>query len=1584
MIRKAIDILQSSKSKGVHLYLDNGQLQVKYAKEKGIDPQLLEEIKSNKELIINFLKDSQANFNSNGIKEINLLDVSRDAAKPIPLSFSQERLWFIDRLEGSTQYHMPAVLRLKGKLNLEALEFALKEIVNRHESVRTVFREEGGEAHQLIIDANGWSLSVVDGSLYRENSEGLKSFIQELISKPFDLSADYMLRANLITLDTDEHVLVVTMHHIASDGWSRSILVREVMELYLSHEEKRDARLTPLPVQYADYALWQRQYLSGENLERKLAYWKEKLSDVLPLQLPTDYARPAVQTTRGASATFSVDEKLSGELAAFSQQQGATIFMTLLAAFKVLLYRYTSQPDICVGTPIAGRLQPEVEGLIGFFANTLALRTEVNEDASFVTFLQQVKRTTIEAQQLQEVPFEKVVDAVVKERSLSRTPLTQVLFALQNVPEIPELKLGDIQFSKEGYEHTTAMFDISFFINETVNGLKGIVEYSTELFHGQTITQMMGHYEELLSSIIQDPQQKVAELSLLSKDEEELLLVKFNDNKSTYPDKTIIKLFEEQAAIVPDNIALIFDEKQITYKELNEQANCLAHYLKKKGIRNEMLVPVCIERGVEMIVGILGILKAGAAYVPIDPEYPSERISYMLEDCKAAIVISSKKSKSKILVGGGIEVIELDGGNKEIKDQPVSNPTTEIMSHHLAYVIYTSGSTGKPKGVMIEHGNVYSFICWCMEEFAASKFKIVYASTSICFDLSVYEIFYPLSIGKPVRIIENGLHIGKYLKADSFVLTNSVPVVIENLLREGRDISNISVINMAGEPVPVQVQQALDTERIEVRNLYGPTEDTTYSTVYRMRKNMPIMIGKPISNSSVYILNKKGKPAPVGVAGEICMGGAGVARGYLNRPELTAEKFIPDNFSKEKDGRLYRTGDLGRWLRDGNIEYMGRIDDQVKIRGFRIELGEIETAMNDLEQVSSSCVVVKKHANATSTLVSYFIPDKNVLNEKEKELYQAQVLSWKEVYEIEYEQTEGKEDVNEEFNIIGWNDSFTGEAIPEVQMTEWVNEITQKILSENPENVLEIGCGTGLIYYQLAGKVKKYIGTDFSRSSINQITQRISKGLREYGPTELFVAAAHEVKIKDQQEVDTIILNSIVQYFPGMQYMNDVIRNCMEILNGKGRIIIGDVRDNRLLTLFNGRLHLNKMPQSVSLREFKWAIDQDVLKEEEFCLSPEYFYMLRSIYSEITHVDIQWKNVSFINELSLYRFTVIIYVGIETPLMKPAWVSLSDEKSKQEILSQIEKGVGTIALKNIPNPRLWKERQLANAMQNKTGKAVGDLLSAIENEEKGNVEIKDLLQLGTEKGYQYKFLLNEDPLKINVLMEPNPSSNFIEQFYNEKEEIDNKPLTNIPLFADISLLLQKDIRALLKQRLPEYMIPSEMVALAHLPLNTNGKTDRRFLSEREDVAIVNKLSYQPPQTELETKLAPIWQDLLRIERVGIQDNFFELGGHSLLVMRLISAVRRELDVELAIKDLFVYSTIAKLSGYLKALQSTALVLPEIQALQRPARIPLSFSQERLWFVDRLEGSVPVPCSCSVEIRRKAQQRGFILCAQNCS
>ena len=1469
----------------------------------------------------------------------------------VPLSFSQERLWFIDRLEGSVQYHMHGVLRMAGALNINALEYALQQVVYRHEVLRTTFTEVDGHPWQFVKTKGQWKLSLTRGPADKNREVELREMVKKLINQPFDLANDYMLRGDLIAIDSDEYLLIVTMHHIASDGWSLGIIVKEVAELYNSYVGNRPARLAPLPLQYPDFAVWQRKYLQGEILYRKLAYWQQKLDGTTPLQLPTDYPRPAVQSTRGAIKAFSIDKELSDMVAVLANQQGSTVFMTLFAAFNVLLHRYTGQADICVGTPIAGRQQHDIEGLIGFFVNTLALRNEVTAEVSFKELLNKIRLSTLEAYENQEIPFEKVVDVVVKDRDMSRSPLFQVMLVLQNTEDIPAVSLGDVSLRADGYQHTTSMFDLTMFVMESDHGLRGRIEYCTDLFSEATISRMIGHFKEVLAAVVQFPSQAIASLPLLTRGEERQLLFDFNNTSVVFPpDKNIIDLFYEQANRTPGAVAVVFEKLELTYKELNDRSNRLARHLQRKGAGAEIMVAVCLERSHHMIVAILGILKSGAAYVPIDPGYPAERIGFMLEDTGSKVVIGTSQSKSSIPSQPDLDIIEVDTDWPVISQYDASDLAVRISNNHLAYIIYTSGSTGKPKGVMIEHQNVYAFICWCREEFSNSPFDIVYAGTSMCFDLSVFEFFYPLITGKNLRVIESGLFISKYLPFDKNVMTNSVPTVVQHLLKEAGDLSNITVMNMAGEPIPLQVQQSLDADKIEIRNLYGPTEDTTYSTIFRLRNGLPVLIGKPISNSQVYIVDPHMHLVPIGVAGEICIGGEGLARGYLNRPGLTEQKFISNPFSKEKGSRIYRTGDLGRWLEDGNIEYLGRLDHQVKIRGYRIELGEIETALSQCELVSEAVVLAKQEREGSKRLSGYIVPDWQSVKAKERELYYRQVANWKELYETEYEKTEEDESIDAEFNIVGWNDSFSGTPIAPEHMRDWLRDIVELILSDNTGNVLEIGCGTGLIYYQLAGKVSKYIGTDFSRSSISQIQHQIIKGGREYGPTELQVCAAHEVSLRETGHVDTIIINSVVQYFPGEDYLTDVIGKSISLLKDKGRIIIGDVRDLRLLNLFKSRILLDKLQDTVNITEFKWAADQEVIKEEELCFSPEYFYNLPLLYPLISHVQIQWKQSSYVNELTLYRYNVILYVGIERPLIEPDWLDYT-ETNLGAVQQSLHEGSQLIALANVPNPRLVKERILHESLEHNNAVTVGDLASALRNANPETAAVQQLIQLAQDKGYHCNMLVDQEPLKINLVFETGVQDHFIS---TRRRYTGKTVFTNVPLFTNISLLLQKDIRSMMLQRLPEYMVPSDLVMLGHMPLTANGKIDRKFLYEREDKKLGNKLNYEAPHTETQAALAAIWQELLGMDRIGIHDDFFELGGHSLLATRTVSAVRRRLNVEMTIKDLFNHPTISSLSEYLGSKDNTTL--PPIKPEPRDEFIPLSFSQERLWFIDRLEGS----------------------------
>ncbi|MEO6549687.1 MAG: amino acid adenylation domain-containing protein [Ferruginibacter sp.] len=906
----------------------------------------------------------------------------------IPLSFSQERLWFIDRLEGTIQYHIPVVLRLNGKLDIDALTNSLKQVVNRHEALRTIILENDGVAYQQVMQEDMLPVSFINGLQFEMQGE-LKNTILSLVNEPFDLGKDHMLRVALISLNDLEHVLVVTMHHIASDGWSIAIIVKEVVEFYDAYISNRPAVLPPLSIQYADYSIWQRKYLDGDVLERKISYWKEKLKGTTPLQLPLDYTRPAVQSTRGANTHFRINKELSNGLQLLSQQQGATLFMTLLAAFKILMHRYSGQDDICVGTPIAGRQQQEIEDLIGFFVNTLALRTQVDSSASFTTLLQKVKDTTLEAYANQEIPFEKVVEVLVKERDMGRSPLLQVMFILQNTPDIPALQLGDIQLARETAGHHTSKFEITFNIVQSAHGLDVTVEYCTDLFKTETIVRMIGHFEELLNAIIKEPAKGVGLLTMLKTAEKEQLLNGFNDTQVVYNrPATIPSLFEEQVVKTPEGIAAVFENKQLTYRELNERSNQLAHFLRSKGIKDEMLVPICLERSIEMIVGIMGILKAGGAYVPIDPEYPNERIGYMLNDLSANIILCSKSSKEKLAFVADLDTIELDGDLTIIGNQPSVNLCLPLQSHHLAYVIYTSGSTGMPKGAMNEHGAVTNRLLWAQDYFNVGSTDSILQKTTFSFDVSVWELLLPLISGaRLVFATPEGNRDNEYLKqtieAQNITIVHFVPSMLDIFLPalQAGDCAKLQNVLCSGEALkPGQV--ALFKQKLPATalyNLYGPTEaavDVTYWNVPTNQQQVDMVpIGKPVANTTIYILDKQNNIAPTGCSGEIHIGGVQVGRGYLNRPDLTAERFINDPFSSLPGARLYKTGDNGRWLPDGNIEYLGRIDTQVKIRGYRIELGEIENVLLGCSGVSQCAVLAKEDSNGNNRLVGYIVPE---------------------------------------------------------------------------------------------------------------------------------------------------------------------------------------------------------------------------------------------------------------------------------------------------------------------------------------------------------------------------------------------------------------------------------------------------------------------------------------------------------------------------------------------------------------------------------------------------------------------------------
>lgn len=900
---------------------------------------------------------------------------------PIPLSFAQQRLWLLDQLApGSAVDNLARIVRLQGPLQIAALEQCFKAILQRHEALRTSFTVVEGQPVQVIAAVQNFVLPVVDLEELPETTQQVETHrLARLTARqPFDLTQAPLLKAILLQLEREEHALLFTMHHIITDGWSAGVLLREVAALYESFSAGKPVPLPELPVQYADFAIWQRQWLQGEVLRSQLAYWQQQLGDSLPvLELPTDRPRPPIQTFTGSKQTLEFSRPLTEALKSLSQRQGVTLFMTLLAAFKTLLYRYTGQADILVGSPIANRNRAEIEQLIGFFVNTLVLRTDLSGNPSFQELLKRVRETTLRAYAHQDLPFEQLVEALQPERSLSYTPLFQVMFGLQHAP-MEAIKLPRLTLNGLAVESETARYDLTLSLTDTEPGLIGTLEYNTDLFNAVTITRMLGHFQTLLESIVTDPHQPLSNLLILTEAERQQLLVEWHTTQADYPqEQGIHQLFEAQVELTPDAVAAVFEGQQLTYQELNARANQLAHYLQKLAVRPGVLVGVCVERSLEMVIGLLGILKAGGAYVPLDPAYPQERLAFMVADAQVPVLLTQETLVA--LANHTAKVVCLDADWQEIAQQSDRQPIQAATAEDLAYVIYTSGSTGKPKGVQISHRAVVNCLNSLRLTLGLHNQDVLLSVTTLSFDISALELFLPLTVGARVVVVSrevaaDGAQLLERLIQSGATAMQATPATWRLLLAAGWQGSHQLKILCGGEALPRGLANDLRSRGAALWNLYGPTEATIWSTVHRVEEqDGRVPIGRAIANTQVYVLDSHLQPVPIGVPGELYIGGHGLAQGYLNRPELTAEKFIQNPYSDQPGARLYKTGDLARYCPDGNLEFLGRIDQQVKVRGFRIELGEIETILAQHQAVREAVVLVQDDEAATQRLVAYIV-----------------------------------------------------------------------------------------------------------------------------------------------------------------------------------------------------------------------------------------------------------------------------------------------------------------------------------------------------------------------------------------------------------------------------------------------------------------------------------------------------------------------------------------------------------------------------------------------------------------------------------
>ena len=941
-----------------------------------------------------------------------LVRVSREGT--LPLSFAQQRLWFLDQLTPNNPfYNCPGAVRLEGGLNLRALESAINEIVRRHEVLRTRFEVVGGAPTQVIDEWGPRKLQVEDlKSLGREERDKeARRIVREDAMKGFDLNRGPLIRVKALELEEEDHVLLYTMHHIVSDAWSMEVLAREVSTLYQAMIEGKESPLPELEIQYADYAVWQRKYLAGEILKGEVGYWKEKLKDAAVLELPTDHARPAAPSYRGGIERVEISKESSEGVRRLSQREGATLFMALMAAFKVVLMRYSGKEDISVGTPIANRTRREIEGLIGFFINTQVMRTDLGGNPSFRELIKREREVALGAYGHQIAPFEKLVEEINPERDLSRSPLFQVMMTMQNTGRegmgFSGLKVGSVGEERAEEEIGVAKFDLTMVLSDASEGIGGVLEYSHDLYDRETVRRMARHYEQVVNEVVGDAERRLREIELLSGAERRQIIEEWNQTGMPYPqDRCIHELFEHRAETTPEAVALICDDRLLTYAELNSRANQLAHYLRGLAGGPETLVGICMERGLEMVIGLLGILKAGGAYVPIDPAYPSERIALMLEDAEVKALLTEQRYLD-ILPGTNAQVVTMDADWRLIGTGGKENLPRIATAENLAYVIYTSGSTGRPKGVSAPHQQVVNFFTAMDADLAPVPAAVWLAVTSISFDISVLELLWTLTRGFQVVIrrerrsarppgepgggsteIERALRPGESSangedlsiaeqiikhRASHLQCTPSMAKILRAEMGSVNSLNSLCKIMIGGEAFPIGLAEALKPlATARIHNMYGPTETTVWSATYLLRgEERSIPIGRPIANTQLYILDRDMQIVPIGVPGELYIGGKGVVRGYLKRSELTAERFMPDQFGAEPGARLYRTGDTARYLPDGNIQFLGRVDHQVKIRGFRIELGEIEAALLQRQEISESVVLAA--GDEEKRLIAYLV-----------------------------------------------------------------------------------------------------------------------------------------------------------------------------------------------------------------------------------------------------------------------------------------------------------------------------------------------------------------------------------------------------------------------------------------------------------------------------------------------------------------------------------------------------------------------------------------------------------------------------------
>ncbi|WP_180685681.1 non-ribosomal peptide synthetase [Streptomyces gossypiisoli] len=1490
-----------------------------------------------------------------------------------PLSYAQQRMWFINRFEGRTAtYNIPILIRLRGRIDQDGLRAAFLDVLTRHEILRTVYDELDGQPLQRIIEPAELSLPWTDwGWVSPDQVDGI---VAASVREGFDLSTDLPIRAYLLRPEPDVALLVVVIHHIAGDGGSLGPFTRDLSAAYRARATGAAPTWDELPVQYSDYALWQRELLGDESdpdsvFSAQLRYWRQELDGVSrPITLPFDRPRPARASYRGDNHGFEISEALLEKAERLARARNVTVPMVFQAALVVLLHRLGGDRDITLGSPIAGRTDEALEGLVGFFVNTWVLRVGLASGDTFSQVLEEVRKKALAAYDHQDLPFERLVEVLRPERSTAHHPLFQVTLAWQNSVR-QELDLPGVTASMEPVATGTAKFDLFFNLmpHPTRKAVTVDLEYATDLFGPAAVAAIAARYLSVLEQVVDHPDRGVADLDVspmpATRDERaadagerEKILYEWNDTDRDFPCPGPIHLpFERQAAARPDAIAVRWADGSMTYRELNRQANRIAWTLKRRGVGPETVVGVAVRRGPLMVAAALGVLKAGGAYLPIGASLPSDRVAGMLADASSTLVLTTEDT-NKWTPPDGVELLDVGSAGMTLSLDGEINPEPVASADNTAYIIFTSGSTGKPKGVTVAHRPVHNLLNWCYRTFEFGADDVSLCVTQLDFDLSVFDIFGLLGAGGGVYIADTVQQrdpemLLDVLLSEPITFWNSVPGTLNQLApllpqaAGSPGMNDLRLVFLSGDftplPLPDQVRAAFP--RAEIVSLGGATEATVWSNFFPVGAIDPqwrsIPYGRPIDNARYYVLDEKLQPCPVGVEGDLYIGGPVTALGYVNRPVLTAERFVADPFGGTPGGRIYRTGDRASFFPDGNICFLGRADGQVKVRGFRIELGEVEYALSRHPAVRQAVAITRRDSSGDLRLVSYVLPDLSTV--ESVVAADEQVREWQEIYDQGYLEVTDR-DFGEDFNL--WVSSYTGEPIPVGQMRAWRDAAVDRILGFTPRRVLELGAGTGLLLARIAGSVEAYWATDFSEP----VVERLGRQVAEAGWSEQVRLLCRRADDLDgiPQIFDTVVLNSVAQYFPNERYLEQVLDGAWEMLEPGGRLVLGDIRRARSLRAFQVAVQQAKHG-NVPAAQLRGAVEQALLLEKELVVDPEWFHRWAE-RAGAAGIDVRLKDGAYQNELTRHRYEVVVHKpggeAADRPRAVDAVPRLEWDGDLDGLAGRVrDLREPVVRITGIPNARVIEEVAAARALG----------LEESEPPAAAPLEPQELADWAARQGWQAALSWSGsavDQFEAVLLTDATTGQRALSGTYVPVAGAGT--WINDPAAAAGITALPAVLREHLTKTLPEYMVPSAIVPIGSVPLTVNGKLDRAALPVPEYAAARRG---RLPSTPEEESLCEIFAGVLGLDRVGVDDNFFTIGGHSLLATRVVSRIRAAHGVEIPIRAIFEAPTVAELVTHLT---DHTKLRPPLKPQPRPERLPVSFAQQRLWFIHRFEGPSP--------------------------